>query len=183
MMRDGIAACCLLCAFGAWAATFTNDGVRLDFDARGRIASLRELDTGRELIRTPLPFVQAVLRGGRREQPTSFRSEGSRLAYSFRDSSEIAFDIAPFAGGWTFTFAECTHTAAQEVVACDLALVCSNYVGDIANMFSDDASGVCLRERRACRTAHPLPHRLIRKREHACVPAFFIASFTIKVLL
>ena len=143
-LRPGIAVCCLLLAGGV-SADFTNDGVRLAFDAQGRLASLQELDTGRELIRRPLPFVQAILQNGRRDVPSTFRREGSRLIYTFPDASEIAFAVAPFQGGWTFTIADCTHTAAQEIVACDLALVCSNYVGDIANMFSDDASGVCLR--------------------------------------
>ena len=134
-------------SFGAQAeaCVFTNDGVRLAFDVQGRISSIRETVSGRELIRTARPFATAILAGGRRERPKSFRNVGYRLVYSFADTSEISFTVSPFPGGWTFTFADCTHTAAQAVVACELAPAFKNYVGALANMISDDSSGVCLR--------------------------------------
>ena len=120
----------------AAACAFTNDGVRLEFDAQGRMSSLRETVSGRELIRSARPFATAVLANGRRDRPVSFRNSGDRLVYSFADATEISFSIAPFAGGWTFAFADCTHTAAQAVVACELAPACTNYVGALANMIS-----------------------------------------------
>ena len=130
-----------------FAAVFTNDGVRLEFDAAGRVASLKECASGRELLRAKRPFVLVQHEKGKYELPSSFACEGSRLRYFFAKSdSRLEFDIEKFDGGWTFTFAESDKLEnAKEICVCDLAPVCTNYLGVYANMFSDDASGVCLR--------------------------------------
>ena len=130
-----------------FAAVFTNDGVRLEFDAAGRVASLKECASGRELLRAKRPFVLVQHEKGKYELPSSFACEGSRLRYFFAKSdSRLEFDIEKFDGGWTFTFAGSDKLdKAREICVCDLAPVCTNNLGVYANMFSDDASGVCLR--------------------------------------
>ena len=124
---------------------FTNDGIRLEFDVRGRISSLRELDTGRELVRDACSFLTVFRNDSRREYPVSFRCDGDRLAYSFANGGEVSFSVKPFGGGWMFAFAGCTHAEAREIIAGDIKPSCTNYVGALANMMSDDSSGVCLR--------------------------------------
>ena len=140
-----VAAVCAVAGAFADSPVFTNDGIRLEFDARGRISSLRELGSGRELVRKASPFVSVSLADGRREQPLSFRYDGNSLSYSFPSGGELSFAITPFGGGWMFTFSGCTRLEAREVVACDIWPSCTNYVGALANMASDDTSGVCLR--------------------------------------
>ena len=141
-------------AAGASAAvSLTNDGMRLEFDAQGRISSLMELETGRELIRDACPFATVIRSDSRRELPVSFRRDGERLAYSFAGGGEVTFAIKPFDGGWMFTFGECTLAAAREIIAGDIKPSCTNYVGALANMASDDFSGVCLR---SCDIAMPM---------------------------
>ncbi|MBR2981876.1 MAG: hypothetical protein IKC80_01470, partial [Kiritimatiellae bacterium] len=130
----------------ASSVVYVNDGVRLSFDARGRIDSLQETATGRELIRSPRPFVFLRRSGGKAELPKSFRAENGRLRYSFAGKGErISFSLEPFSGGWTFSFDECTVSSVSEVAVCDLSVVCTNNLGVYANMFSDDRSAVCLR--------------------------------------
>ena len=135
------------CTLAATASTvFTNDGVRLEFDAQGRISSLAEIRSGRELVRAVRPFATVVHEDGSRERPVSFRREGGSLVYSLPRGGELAFDIAAFGGGWTFSLRRvCGVGAIKEIVACEIAPACTNYVGALANMLSDDSSGVCLR--------------------------------------
>jgi hypothetical protein len=130
-----------------FAAVFTNDGVRLEFDAAGRVASLKECASGRELLRAKRPFVFVRHTSGKCELPSSFKAGDGRLDYSLaKSSARISFDMEPFAGGWTFTLAESGNLdKVSEICICDLAPACTNYLGVNANMFSDDASGVCLR--------------------------------------
>ena len=120
---------------------FTNDGIRLEFDGRGRISSLRELDTGRELVREACSFLTIFRNDARREYPVSFRCDGDRLAYSFAGGGEVSFSVKPFDGGWMFTFSGCTHAEVNEIIAGDIKPSCTNYVGALANMMSDDSSG------------------------------------------
>ena len=49
----------------ASSVVYTNDGVKLSFDAKGRIDSLQETATGRELVRSPRPFVFLRRSGGK----------------------------------------------------------------------------------------------------------------------
>ena len=53
-----------LLAVAATALSLTNRFVTLDFDASGRIASLRERGTGRELVEKPVDFVIPAGPGG-----------------------------------------------------------------------------------------------------------------------
>ena len=130
----------------ASSVVYTNDGVRLSFDAKGRIDSLQETATGRELVRSPRPFVFVRRSGGKAELPKSFGTESGRLCYFFADKDErISFSLEPFSGGWTFAFDECAVSSVSEVAVCDLSVVCTNNLGVYANMFSDDRSAVCLR--------------------------------------
>ena len=145
-LTSGFLLAALLSAVPDGSAVFTNDGVRLSFDAKGRIGSLVELAGGRELIRSPRPFVLVRRSGGKAELPKSFRREGNRLVYSFAGEKDgVDFDVKTFPGGWTFTFGERTHRDAKEILVCDLAPVCTNRIGVYANMLSDERSGVCLR--------------------------------------
>ena len=151
-MKRTITGICLLAtclihdtADAAAGVSFTNDGVRMEFDMQGRISSLRELAAGRELLRASRPFVIVLRNDGRRAVPSSFRLDGGRFVYSFADGGTVSFGMEPFDGGWTFTFTGCTYPDAKDIYACTLAPAFTNYVGALANMISDDSSGVCIR--------------------------------------
>ena len=145
--RELVFAVAMLCVVAASGeGVFTNDGMRLEFDAKGRLSSLQELRSGRELVRQALPFATVIRPNGRRETPVAFRCSGDRLIYSFARDCELSFGIVPFSGGWTFELQSVRHEdTVQGIVAGEIAPVCTNYVGALANMLSDDASGICLR--------------------------------------
>ena len=60
--------------------SLTNSFVTLDIDRAGKIASIRERATGRELVERPMPGVVAVAKDGKETRPTSFSRP---LHYSF----------------------------------------------------------------------------------------------------
>ena len=94
-----------LLAVAATALSLTNRFVTLDFDASGRIASLRERGTGRELVEKPVDFVVARPEKGRSLVPESFSVGGDgSLVWTFPgDAGSVRFSVSPFDGGWTFS--------------------------------------------------------------------------------
>ena len=91
----------LAAAFSA-AFSVTNSFVTLDIDKAGRIASIRERATGRELVEKPTPAIIALLDGGKQIAPKSFSHDGDRLVWHF-NSGKAILSSKPFAGGWRFT--------------------------------------------------------------------------------
>ena len=57
----------------------------------------------------------------------------------------MAFDVEPYFGGWTFRIRKVTLEGVKSLQAGRIVPACGKYVGNLANMVSDDDSGVCLR--------------------------------------
>ena len=119
----------MMCAAVRGECAFTNDGVRLEFDAPGRVSSLKELRSGRELIRATRPFATIVRKNGRPDRPVSFSCDGGGLVYSFANGDKLSFRVEAFGGGWTFGLrsVRCDDSA-KEIMVCEIAPTCSQKV-------------------------------------------------------
>ena len=120
--------------------SLTKSFVTLDMDGGGRIASIRERATGRELVAKPCPGVMALAKDGREIRPTSFSRDGDSLVWRFT-GGEAAFSVKPFDGGWRFTLDRADVPDASGYMV-RLFPVLHRYVGWRANILSDDASAL-----------------------------------------
>ena len=125
------------------AVSLTNSFVTLDIDGSGKIASIRERATGRELVERPCPGVIALARDGKEMRPSSFSVRGGAFVWCF-DGGEAAFSVKPFDGGWSFALARATVPDASGYVV-RIFPVMHRYVGWRANVISDDSSAMTLR--------------------------------------
>lgn len=123
--------------------SLTNSFVTLDIDRAGKIASIRERATGRELVERPMPGVVAVAKDGRETSPTSFSRRGDALVWRFA-RGEAALSVKPFEGGWSFRLDRATVPDAAGYMV-RIFPVMHRYVGWRANILSDDSSAVSLR--------------------------------------
>lgn len=122
----------------------------LVLDQIGRISSLKEKSSGRELIAEALPFL-SVSRAGRaplaarRLEP---RDGNRRLAFVFPGGQgEAIFRVDAFGAneGWTFTLESISVPDVEEVFMAKIRPVCTKWCGTMANILSDEASAVALR--------------------------------------
>ncbi|MBP5320472.1 MAG: LamG domain-containing protein [Kiritimatiellae bacterium] len=128
--------------------TGENRDVTLAIDRHGRIASLRERASGRELIGQPLPMVKATFRDGSRLAACEALPSGepNRLRWLFpRQAGSVDLSITPFDGGWTFRVEALQIPDATRLTFCTLAPQCDTWRGVMANLVSDPDSGVALR--------------------------------------
>jgi hypothetical protein len=119
----------------------------LRMDESARIVSIREKATGRELVAKPSPFLRATFEGGAAAESSSLRPSGKggyEARFGKREGS-VAFDVEPYFGGWTFRIRKVTLEGVKSLQAGRIVPACGKYVGNLANMVSDDDSGVCLR--------------------------------------
>lgn len=126
---------------------FENGNVRLVFDDRGRVTSMKEKGTGRELVRNAVSFVTVRDRTGRMKNAVRMEKRGqTRYAWVFGEAGEEAvFTVEAFDGGWSFRNETCRVPACREMEFCRLDPVCRKYEGSIMNVLSDDDSAVCVR--------------------------------------
>lgn len=83
-------------------AEFENGFVRLAFDEKGRVASIREKKSGRELIDERHAFVTVATRDGRVLEPVSLERRGDgTLSFGFPGGGSCELAFSPFDGGWT----------------------------------------------------------------------------------
>ena len=131
---------------GASLATVECDVASLVMDACGRVSSLKEKSTDRELVTNAVPFVEAVLAGNRRlaVRRAEKRGEG-RFAFLFGKAGEVVVAVRPFTGGWIFSVEDCSLAEVRSFELCRLQPVCSKWKGSFANAWSDEASAVCVR--------------------------------------
>lgn len=122
----------------------------LTLDKVGRISSLKESGSGRELLAEPLPFVSVLRR--RRPSMTARRLEsrdgGRRLVFSFPgNAGEAVFRVEPFGAkdGWSFTLESLSVADVEEVHMAKVRPVCTKWCGTMANILSDETSAVALR--------------------------------------
>ena len=136
-----------LLAVAATALSLTNRFVTLDFDASGRIASLRERGTGRELVEKPVDFVVARPEKGRSLVPESFSVGGDgSLVWTFPgDAGSVRFSVSPFDGGWTFSCVGFSGRGVRLLECLRLKPVPRKWIGRLSHMWSDESSGVAVR--------------------------------------
>lgn len=123
---------------------FANASVALRFDDAGRIASLRETTSGRELVAEAVPMVSVRRRDGQEWMPTSFCAKGDRLSYGFPEGF-VDLTVAPFDGGWTFTVSTFTVPDATALQFARVMPTCTKWNGVFVNGMSDERSAVVLR--------------------------------------
>ena len=127
-------------------ATVKGDVATLTFDTLGRVMSLKENSTGRELVTNAVAFVDAVLSNGVRLAARQIARRGEeRFAFLFGKAGEVELSVTPFRGGWTFTVEKCTLKDFQRISFCRLQPACRRWHGDFANAWSDEQSAVCVR--------------------------------------
>ena len=132
-------------AFTAGAeCTFENPDVTLAFDEAGRISSLREKASGRELVAAASPMVAVTLKDGRELLPVSFAADGGLLRYGF-DGGRATIAVEPFEGGWTFTVRELTVKDAAKLQFARVMPSSRKWLGLYVNGMSDEKSAVVLR--------------------------------------
>ena len=119
------------------AAAFTNSAVIVSLDCRGRMSSLREKASGRELVAKAVPFVEGAV---------SLERRADALAFTLTGGGEVVLGVEAFGSlGWTFRIDSATPAEAGRRAFARLSPSCTNYVGQFANALSDDASFVVLR--------------------------------------
>ena len=123
---------CALAVFAAGAATIDCGDSELSLDELGRIAGLRDRETGRELVAKSLPMFVVRLRDGREVTPSSCREVlAGRFEYVFPNSvGTVVLECRPFFGGWTFEIASAALAkSAQSVSFGNVAPRCAKYLG------------------------------------------------------
>ena len=83
--------------------TIESSLVRMAFDGKGNVTSIRELAGGRELVKKPAPFVMLKFSDGKKISPASFgRDARGDLVFSFDGGGSCSLAVEPFDGGWSF---------------------------------------------------------------------------------
>ena len=112
----------------------------------GSLLSLKEKGTGRELLATPQPVLAVEQKQGRRLQARQMRLENGLLIADFpRGAGSAAIRIAAKDQYFTVTAAELKVPDAERFTFFQLSPAPKEYIGNMAGLASDDASGVCLR--------------------------------------
>ena len=112
----------------------------------GSLLSLKEKGTGRELLATPQPVLAVEQKQGRRLQARQMRLENGLLIADFpRGAGSAAIRIAAKDQYFTVTAADLKVPDAERFTFFQLSPAPKEYVGNMAGLASDDASGVCLR--------------------------------------
>lgn len=120
----------------------------LVIDGKGRIASLRERATGRELVGRLQPMVRVERADGSRLSVCDMRpaAEPGRLTAIFpHGAGSVDLSVRPFEGGWTFRVEAVDVRDAKRLTFCLLTPLCGTWRGEMANLVSDPDSGVALR--------------------------------------
>lgn len=114
----------------------------------GGLATLREVKSGRELLRCASPVVQAKLKDGTLLRPSSCRVlGGDRVVCGFDDGSAGAVTLSVRSEKWGLVFKTESSTLknVDSYVLCQLWPACNAFGGLFLNMLSDADSGVVLR--------------------------------------
>ena len=112
----------------------------------GSILSLQEKGSGRELLAAPQAVLAVEQAGGRRWQARRLRQENGLLVADFpRGAGSAAIRIEPQEHYFRVTAAAVDVPDAQRFTFFQLTPAPNEYIGNMAGLASDDASGVCLR--------------------------------------
>lgn len=119
----------------------------MTLDASGRIVSLTERGSGRELLAKPTPFVgMGETATGRYTGSNFCEKNGELLRFRFPENGgEVTLKAGTFAGGFTFTVADVSAPKAKALYIGRVAPAPRKWFGRRANMASDEKSGLCVR--------------------------------------
>lgn len=135
-------------ACGAETISLTNECATFSFDGRGRIASIRESGSGRELLMRQTPFVALRMNAGVERPAERLETDGGLFVFTLsHGAGRVVLRPTGFQGGFTFEVAEASGIPqdAAALVVGRTAPACRKWLGRRANMQSDDESGVCVR--------------------------------------
>ena len=137
----------ILDQIGRTEAVFEDAFAVLTFDSSGRISSLRERPSGRELVSNVVPFVRATLPDGRKAGVRRMEKlANGNLRFMFaHDAGKVDVAVAPFNGGWRFDVVDSTLPETKEFSFCHVYPSCARWRGSFVNAISDEQSVVCVR--------------------------------------
>ena len=124
-------------------ATYKTAASELTVDTLGRIASLRSLPDGRELVRAPMPLV-ALQRERRRLTGSRCRKEGDELAITLRrGGGEVKVKITPRKRHFRIELTEVPE--GDSLTFGQVAAETTQDAGTMAGLLADDTHGICMR--------------------------------------
>ncbi len=128
------------------AATFGNDRVALAVDRRGRITSLRNKASGRELLAHPQELVSVRLTDGRQLAAGTASFADGALTFEFPGGLGAAvLGVEARPDFLTFTIRSLSVPGVAALTFVDLPVTAAKHVGGMANLLADDTDAVCLR--------------------------------------
>lgn len=128
------------------AATLENCHVLLKIDTQGRIFSLRDKASGRELLTHPQPLVSVRLKNGQQITTRKASRNGNALNFDFpRGLGSAVLDVDAHSDFFTFAVRSLSVSNVDSLTFFTLPVTTTRYAGGMANMLSDDNEGVCLR--------------------------------------
>lgn len=127
------------------APSFGNRHVRMVFDGAGRLVSLRENASGRELVARAHPFAEIRI-GSERIGATSLSAADGDLVFGFGTRGRCRISVTPFDGGWTFRVREADLPGVDELVFAQIpSPACAEKKGTLSNVVMDRESAVVIR--------------------------------------
>ena len=126
------------------AAVLRGNAATLSVDVCGRISSLKENATGRELMKDTVPFVSAVFANGGATRSWRAKSANGGIVLSCPEG-EVEFAVKPFDGGWGFRVVRSTLPPHVKFSFCCVKPECAEWKGHFVNAWSDEKSAVCVR--------------------------------------
>ncbi|MBQ6915274.1 MAG: hypothetical protein IJQ65_06095 [Kiritimatiellae bacterium] len=124
--------------------TLNGAAASMSIDAVGRISSLVEVGTGRELVKAPVPFVSAAFANGGAARGWKAKSVDGGVVMTCVDG-EVEFTVGTFFGGWVFKVVRSTLPPHEKFSFCRVAPDCAKWKGGFVNAWSDELSAVCVR--------------------------------------
>ena len=128
------------------AANFENRRATLTVDACGRVVSIRNKASARELLVRPQELISARLKDGRQitARKASFTNDALTFEFSRgQGAAVLAVDTRP--DFFTFTLRSLSVSNVAALTFVNLPVAANKYRGSMANMLSDDVDAVCLR--------------------------------------
>ena len=132
---------------GAAKLSLTNEFAVISFDDLGRIVSVVERDSSRELLLKPTPFagIGKTLGGG---YVGSVKMEAKEGLLVFRfpdDAGYVSLRAEKFFGGFSFTVVDLYAPEMKSLYLGRMAPAPRRWIGRRSNMASDDKSALCVR--------------------------------------
>ena len=137
--------------FAAVVAAFTNDLSVLSIDDAGRLTSVRERASGRQLISSRTPMIRIEFDDGSSAESAgvSRLADGrfeAELSGGGKPAGKAVFSVAATPWGWTFVLdAVNSERRVRSAELWRIKAAPRRYVGSFANVSSDDRSFVALR--------------------------------------